>query len=96
MLTETEALDKMWRYFQQRGISERRQPCKVRLITRSDLLSDVNFQELKHIRPDAYHLVLSEFRDNWSFFFETGFRSPPHTIVEVDAETGEVRIPDLL
>jgi hypothetical protein len=96
VLTKDEALERVWRYFNQHGISEKRQPCSVRLITRSDLHNDANFEKLKHTRPDVYHLVLSEFRDNWSVFFETGVRSPPHIIVEVDAETGEVRLPDIL
>jgi len=96
MLTEKEALEKMWLYFKQADIVEKRQPYSIRFMSRVGLDSSVHFQKLKEIRPDAALHVESTFRDHWCIMFETPFTSPPYDIVNVDAETGEVTMPMVL
>jgi len=96
MLTKDEALERVWRYFSQHGISEKRQPCSVRLITRQVLNQAPHIKLLAKKKPDAYKLIQDTFRDHWAVLFETGAGSPAYHVVEVDAETGEVRMLDVL
>lgn len=95
-LTREEAMQKAWAYFRKHGYDTARVPDRVQLITRESLENNPNFTRLKEIRPDAWEYIRKDFREHWCIMFETGFRSPAYDIVEVDTETGEVTIPNVL